>query len=178
MIQIEQSVLLCDDDFVKVEEYLPVITYIAGYVCFSINKRLKCICCKRRMICDTADVQYIEASFTEGISRGGLVLPSPEMVRIALVRYSVIIKLCESNEFRKCSSQRDCAVKLLLSFLEAEDFPFFLMDNCENCHDPRTIVKMACWICSNILLNNYCFKRNDLLTNDKLSKKRKLQTLT
>ena len=35
----EQPVLLCDDDFVKVEEYLPVITYIAGYVCFSINKR-------------------------------------------------------------------------------------------------------------------------------------------
>ena len=52
------------------------------------------------------------------------------------------------------------------------------MDKCENCHDPRTTVKMACWICSNILLNNYCFERNDLLTNDKLSEKRKLQTLS
>ena len=121
----EKPVLLCDDDFVKGEEYLPVITYIAGYVCFSINKRLKCICCKRRMICDAADVKYIEASFTDGISRGGLLLSSPEMVRIALVSYLVIIKLCESDEFRKCSSQRDFAVKLSLSFLELEDFPFF-----------------------------------------------------
>ena len=37
----EQPVLLCNDDFVKVEEYLPIITYVAGYVCFFINKRLK-----------------------------------------------------------------------------------------------------------------------------------------
>jgi len=77
------------------------------------------------MICDAADVQYIEASFTDGISCGGLSLPSPEMVRIALVSCLVIIKLCESDEFRKCSSQRDCPVKLSPSFLEAEDFPFF-----------------------------------------------------
>ena len=49
--------------FLQVEEYVTVITYIAGYVCFAINKRLKCVSCKRRMICDTADIQYTEASF-------------------------------------------------------------------------------------------------------------------
>jgi len=32
------------------------------------------------------------------------------------------------------------------------------MDSCENSYDPRALVKMAyCWVCSNILLNNYCF---------------------
>ena len=94
------------------------------------------------------------------------------MVRIALTRYLVIIKLCDIDQYQKCSSQRNFAGKLSQSVLEAEDFPFF-MDICENNHDPRTIVKMAyCWIHSNILLNNYCFKRSDLLTNDKLSKKR------
>jgi len=39
------------------------------------------------MICDTADVQYIEASFIEVISRGDLLFPSLEMVRIALISY-------------------------------------------------------------------------------------------
>jgi len=62
--------------------------------------------------------------------------------------------------------------------LEAEYFSFLSWGKCERKHDSRTIVNMAYWICSNILLNNYCFKRNDRLTRDKLSKKRKRQTLT
>ena len=55
----EQLVLPCDDDFLKVEEYLPVITYIAGYVCFAINKKLKCIYCESRMTCCCGDVPKI-----------------------------------------------------------------------------------------------------------------------
>ena len=107
-----------------------------------------------------------------------VVLPSTDMVRIALVSYLVITKICESDEYQKCSSQRDFAVKLSQSVLEAEDFSFLSWGKCARKLDSRTIVNMACWICSNILLNNYCFKRNDRLTCDKLSKKRKLQTLT
>jgi len=117
-------VLLCDDDFLKVEESLPVITYIAGYVCFAINKKLQCIYCKSLMTCDCGDVPNIKASFIKGISRGGLLLPSPDMVRIAFISYLVITKICESNEYQKCSSQRDFAVKLSQSVFEAEDFSF------------------------------------------------------
>jgi len=164
--------------FFQVEEYLPVITYIAGCVCFAINKKLKCIYCKGRMTCGCDDVANTEASFINGISRSGLLIPSPEIVHIALVSYLVITKICESDEYQKCSFQRDFAVKLSQSVLEAEDFCFLSWGKCEIKHDSRTIVNMACWICPNILLNNYCFKRNDRHTCDKLSKKRKLQTLT
>ena len=77
------------------------------------------------MIRDTADFQYIGASFIEGISRGGLLFPSLENVRIALISYLAIIKFCESDQNQKCSSQRDFAGKLSQSVSEAEDFPFF-----------------------------------------------------
>jgi len=173
----EQLMLLCDDDFLKAEEYFPVITYIAGYVCFAINKKLQCIYCKTLTICNDGDV--IKASFIKGISQGGLLFASPEMVRIALISYLVIINICESDEYQDCPSQCDFGVKLSQSVLEAKDFPFFSWCMCKGNHDLHTVVKMACWIYSNILLNNYCFKRNDQLSCDKLlSKKRKLQTLT
>jgi len=120
----DQQMLLCDDDFFKVEESLPVITYIAGYVCFAINKTLQCIYCKSLMTCDCSDVPNIKASFLNRISRGGLLLPSPDMVRIALISYFVITQICESGEYQKCSSQRDFAVKLSPSVLEADDFSF------------------------------------------------------
>ena len=101
----------------RVEESLPVITYIAGDVCFAINKKLKCIYYKSLTTCDRGDVPNIKASFTEGISCGGLLLLSPDMVRIALMSYLVITKICESDEHQKCSSQRDFAVKLSPSVL-------------------------------------------------------------
>jgi len=82
------------------------------------------------MTCDR-DVPNIKASFTKGISRSGLLLPSPDMVRIALISYLVITKICDSDEYQKCSSQRDFAVKLSQSVLEAEDFSFLSWGKCE-----------------------------------------------
>jgi len=63
------------------------------------------------MTCD-CDFPYIEACFIKGISRGGLLLLSSEMVRIALISYLVFNKICESDEYQKFPSQRDFVVKL------------------------------------------------------------------
>ena len=76
------------------------------------------------------------------------------MVRNDFISYLVSIKICESDEYQECSSQRDFAVKQSQSFLEAEYFPLFSLGKYKSNHDPRTIAKMVCWICSNILLNN------------------------
>jgi len=86
--------------FFKVEKYLPTITYIAGYICCSTNKRLKCICCKRPMLCHVGDVHYIEASFNKSISWVCLVFPSPEMVRIALMSYLVFLRSVKVTSIR------------------------------------------------------------------------------
>ena len=101
-------------------------------------------------------VQYIKASFIKGISCGSLSFPSPAMFRIALISYLVII--CESDEFQKYSSHRDFAAKLSQSVLEAEHFPFFSLGMCKGKRDPHTLAKVAWWICSNNVLNNYCSK--------------------
>jgi len=53
------------------------------------------------------------------MSRGGLLFPSPELVRIALISYLVIIKVCESDEYQQCSSQRDFAVKLAQAWIKS-----------------------------------------------------------
>ena len=130
------------------------------------------------MTCDCGDVPKIKASFIKCISRGGLLSSSPDMVRIALISYLIITKICESDEYQKCFYQRDFAVKLSQSVLEAEYFSFLSWGKCERKNDSRTVANRACWICSNILLNNNYFKRYDRLTCDKLSKKRKLHILT
>ena len=51
------------------------------------------------MTCD-CDFPYIEACFIKGISGGGLLLLSSEMVRIALISYLVFNKICESDEYQ------------------------------------------------------------------------------
>ena len=44
----------------KVEEYLLAITYIAGYICFAINKKLQCIYSKSRLTWDCGDVRTLK----------------------------------------------------------------------------------------------------------------------
>jgi len=107
---------------------------------------------------DCGDVQYIKVSFIKGISLNGVIFPTAYMVHIALISYWVIIKVCECDECQQCFSQRDFTVELSQSVLETEDFPFLSLGMCKSNHDPQKIVNMACWICSNILLINYCFR--------------------
>jgi len=81
------------------------------------------------------------------------------MVRIALISYLAVTKICASDEYQGCSSQRDFAVELSKLVLEVEEFPFFSLGMCKDNHDARTIVQMACRIFINILLNKCDFKR-------------------
>ena len=48
---------------------------------------------------------------------------------------------------------------------------------CSSNHESIQLVKMAIYTCVNILLNNYCFMKNDVLGAAKLAKRRKLATL-
>ena len=55
---------------------------------------------------------------------------------------------------------------------------FFYEDACECGHEPIHVTKMIIWVCTKILLNNLCFKKNDKLVQESQSKKRKIRTLT
>ena len=65
-----------------------------------------------------------------------------------------------------------------MSAIDAEDFEFFYEDAGECGHEPIHVTKMIVWICTNILWNNLCFKKNDKLVQESQSKKRKMLTLT
>ena len=47
-----------------------------------------------------------------------------------------------------------------------------------NTHNYTDLVKMIVWVCTNTLLNNLCFKKNDAVCTERLAKRRKLRTLT
>ena len=72
------------------------------------------------MTCVCGDVPNTKESFIKGILRGGLLIPSPDMVHIALISYLVTTRIFESDEYQRCCSQCGFAVKLSQSVLEAE----------------------------------------------------------
>ena len=111
-------------------------------------------------------------------SRGGLIYPSYEIVSVVLVSYVVINKMLEMDEFHKSHSQRLLAMNTIISVVESENI-YVLYDNrCANGHELSALIKMIVWACVNIILNNFCFKKNDEVAISRLAKRRKLSTLT
>ena len=90
--------------------------------------------------------------------------------------YLIANILAETKEFQFSPSQRQLIIQA--TALDAEEFVFFYEDACECGHEPIHVTKMLVWVCTNILLNNLCFKKNDKLVQESHSKKRKIRTLT
>ena len=159
------------------KEKLPVLTYIAGYCCYSVNKKLKCEDCKKRIVCCSENSSdCFQTNLIKGISRGGLLYPSHDIIDVVLVCYLTIKKLTEIDSFYRDSSQRRIAVSTCLAVLDGE---YMLNDNnfvfCSH-HNFTELIKMIVWVCTNTLLNNLCLKKNDEVRIERLSKKRKLRT--
>ena len=176
----DMPVLLSNEDYASVQDNLPVITYIAGYSSFAINKKLNnCEHCKQYIVCSEGELSNIENyGLIKGITRGKLLYPSQAIVHVVLANYLVVNKVTDTEEFRRSSSHRKFVVACTIEALEAEEFIMLCNATCENRHEVRHIVNLAAWISTNTFLNNYCFKRNDKLVSNKLAKKRKTQTLT
>ena len=93
------------DDVEKGKQYLPVLTYIAGYCCYSITKKLKCEECKERIVSEEGNINCLQHNMIRGLSRGKLLYPSYEIISIVLVSYLVVNKLTVMDEFYKESSK-------------------------------------------------------------------------
>ena len=168
-----------EDDIVKAVEYEQVITYLAGYCCFTVSKKMKCGLCKE-LITYNEDTENLpdNHNYIQGISRGGLLYPIDAVVNIILYNYIVISKLTENPEFSKFPNHRNVATEMSLNVLLDND-ALLPMNNCDNGHSTDKLQRMLLWASTNALLNNFCVKENDLINQSKTSaKKRKLQTLT
>ena len=103
--------------------------------------------------------------------------PSDDIMRVAFISNIAIQKLTSFDEFVKSFSQRALSINSILAALEDEQLSLESLIMCSFDHKPMLSMKMAVFICTNILLNNYCFMKNDELSAAKLAKRRKLQTL-
>ena len=113
----------------------------------------------------------------KGLDRRKLLYPSDHIERVALISNIVIQKLTGFDEFVKSFSQRALSINSILAALEDEQLSLESSIMCSSNHKPMLLMKMAVFICTNILLNNYCFMKNDELGAAKPAKRKNLQTL-
>ena len=59
---------------------------------------------------------------------------------------------------------------------KTKNFLFLYEEQCLNGHKRVKLTKMIVWSCTHTLSNNYYFKRNDSILNDKMVKRRKFKT--
>ena len=83
-----------------IKQYLPVLTFIAGYCSFSVGKKLQCKDCKLRITYQGVDVLCIENTLISGISKGSLLYPSRNVVDMIVTSYLMVNSLAETKEFQ------------------------------------------------------------------------------
>ena len=83
----------------KANEYIPVITYIAGYCSYSISRKLQCSFCKNMLVSADKNPECFINSLITGISRGSLIYPSEDAIAVVYYNYLVIDTLCSSAAF-------------------------------------------------------------------------------
>lgn len=165
-----------EDDIEKSMDVLSVITYLAGYCCFSVLKKIKCASCKTILTINSSIENQPNYHYIQGISRGALLYPD-EYVNIIMYNYIVLKKLTEMPDFCHSLKQRAAATEVTLNVL-AENDALLPLESCQNNHSIEKVEKLLVWASTNSLLNNYCAKENDLLDGNKnQGKKRKMQTL-
>jgi len=133
-----------------------VMTFISGYVCHSVSKKLKCTMCSDR-ICQHSQLIIDELScsnYLSILSRGGLKYPTEFTLSIYITVFKIF--QCILNEYEdqfiRCNDPRKIIMELSLTFLQVEEED----ELCPSCKtSTRAIYIMCSRIMSNILLNNY-----------------------
>lgn len=177
------AVTINQDDFKQTENIMPVIVYIAGYAVHSVLKYLNnCTECKLLLTRnDDIDILYhANDILIHHHDRGGLKYPTDDVISVVQYTYIVIVKLLSEFEeiFLTMQNQRSVAINIVKNvLLEKEKYLYF--DFCKNNHSSEVTVKCILKTVINILLNNYCKKKNDTIVyaSHSKAKERKLKTL-
>lgn len=70
------------EDISRCDDYLPVITYLSGYCCYAVHKRVKCEYCKDFLVDDSNDIKCLpQNQYIKGIDRGDLLYPNHAFFR-------------------------------------------------------------------------------------------------
>nr|CAH7769842.1 unnamed protein product [Callosobruchus chinensis] len=163
-------------DIEKVNDEMPVITYLAGYCCFSVLKKVKCDKCQQNLT--YTDGFHVEDKHVliKDLSRGSLKFPKDEVINIVLMQYIIFNKILENFEeaFLNITNKKQTLTQLILNFLKKNNYIMNFPHSDQHAVD--SIVKIIVSCSSNTFLKNYCNIKNDCLSKN--SKKRKLATFS
>lgn len=140
---------------------------------------MNCKHCKDLLTYDNENDVPESYQYVDGISRGTLMRPNPLVTNIVIYNYVVINKMAQDQNFHRTGNQRVVGSTITYNRL-ADDEALISADSCDAGHSTEKIEKMIIWVATNILLNNYCSRENNVLTEKKImnqGKKRKLETL-
>lgn len=174
------KIMISKDDIEKCKKVLPVIVYVAGYCCYAVQKKNNCKHCKDLLTYNSDnDVLPENHEYVDGISRGSLMHPNPLITNMVMYNYIVIDKMAKDEHFNKIGNQRFVGSTITYNKL-ADDEALLSTDSCDAGHSTEKTEKMIIWAATNVLLNNYCARENNVLTENRImnqGKKRKLETL-
>lgn len=165
-----------EGDFEQIQHEIAVITYLAGYCCYKIVRKLKCEFCKAELVYDEQMIVEEHFHLIQNLNRGGLSFPKDTVVRVVLISYILFNKLLQNyeDEFLKIHDKRDFILNLIFNYWHLHESEHYHLNLCEN-HKPETVLKLIMNSTTNTLLKNYCGKCNDKLGKNK---KRKLDTVS
>lgn len=155
-----------------------ILTFISGYVSYSVSNRLKCIMCNNRLSSDKKLLLEEDniPIYILNLDRGGLRVPTLYCMEICSLVFRIF--QCILNEFEdkfiKEKNQRN--ILLSICMRELDDGYIELCPQCgvSSLHVYKFCVRTMC----NILLNNYskCYNNNIKSENDR-KRNLKLSTL-
>lgn len=173
-----------DTDFEKLQDILPILTYISGYCVFSVLNKINCSFCEAKLTINKSldfSEKYI---LIRNLDRGSLRHPHHKIIYMIIHNYIILSKLLKEFEceFLKIINQRLFAVNNTLNILSSKEICLDL-DGCPQNHGSDQVTKQIIWASTNIILKNFCKIKNNILDEkrkeraESKSKKRKLQTL-
>ena len=172
------TVHVSDADLDELRAQMPVIGYVGGYCAHAAMKVLKCKSCQGHLVItrNEAETEEDTHSLITQLDRGGLKFPSALVITIVMYTEVVVRKLMTQSNFTQFlhgPNQKNVVRQLTLQCLpRLED-----INTCENGHTYDFLVTLVANCAANIMPNNLCKQRNDLLRigKEQKAKNRKAQ---
>ncbi len=162
-IDIEQLTLEYDDDHNYLNSFsnslsdlsLNVVTYIAGYIVFSITKKNKCSTCDSLIKCDESEKSDIEYCMINRKKRGGLHLPSKQVVEIC----KTVEKILRKTAFKSLAVD-----DTFFENVKKQTTSFFASKSLFHEEHSQELIEKICTKYLKIRLKSLCERKNEEIT--------------
>ncbi|ELT94096.1 hypothetical protein CAPTEDRAFT_214070 [Capitella teleta] len=114
----------------------------------SVCKKLSCSDCKTLLTCAEGNVDDLHNSYIRGLSRGSLMYPHGNVVKLVRFTYLCLNKLCSNDAFLTAMNHRQSAVESVMNLVDDENI---VLLSC-NDHSTYKLTRMVVFCSVNTLL--------------------------